>query len=205
MVPAVGDAALARAIICVAALLAALLAPGCGGDSSPGKGGGRSDRDAVEAAARSYIVSEQADEEDPEEAGALSFTRVDVQGDSAEVEAKSSATGNRYEVRLTQSGGSWRAASVFTDRPSEPSQSADPSQGGGKTAPTDQVEQQIEQRLLKLVRIEGQAECPPKIKIRRGNDFNCKVVGSSRPVTIKVTQKDDQGNLSYKISAGASP
>jgi hypothetical protein len=183
-------------------LLAALLLlaiAGCGESDSPGEG--RSDRDAVESAARSYIVSEQSDEEDPEEAAALSFTRVQVQGDSAEVEAKSSATGNRYEVDLSKSGNSWRGTAVLTDRPPEPG--GDPSQGGGQRASTDQVEDQIEQRLLKLVRIEGQAECPPEIKIRRGNDFTCKVVGSSRPVTVEVTQKDDKGNLGYKISAGS--
>ena len=179
---------------------------GCGGSDSPDKGGGgQSDRAAVESAARDYIVSEQADEDDTEQAGSLSFTSVDVSGDSAKVEAKSSATGNRYEVDLSKSGNSWRGTAVLTDRPSEGTQSGgDPSQGSGQRASTDQVEDQIEQRLLKLVRIEGQAECPAEIKIRRGNNFTCKVVGSSRPVTIEVTQKDDQGNLSYKIKAGAA-
>ena len=175
------------------------IAAGCGGSDSP-EGRGQSDRSVVESAARSYIVSEQSDEDDPEEAGSLSFTRVDVQGDSAKVEAKSSSTGNRYEVDLSKSGNSWRGTAVLTDRPSEPSQSGDPAQGSGQRASTDQVETQIEQRLLKLVRIEGQAECPPEIRIRRGNDFTCKVVGASRPVTVEVTQKDDQGNLGYKIS-----
>lgn len=177
---------------------------GCGDSDSPDNGGGgQSDRAAVESAARDYIVSEQSDEEDPEQAGQLSFSKVEVQGDSAEVEAKSNATGNRYEVDLSKSGNSWRGTAVLTDRPSEPTQSGDPSQGGGQRASTDQVEDQIEQRLLKLVRIEGQAECPPEIKIRRGNNFTCKVVGASRPVTVEVTQKDNQGNLGYKISTGS--
>jgi len=185
-------------------LLAVPAFAGCGGGDSPPQQRGTPDRDVVESAARSYIVAEQADEDDPEEAGALSFTKVEVHGDSAEVEAKSSATGNRYEVDLSKSGGSWRGNSVLTDRPSEPSQTDNPSQGAGKTASTDQVETQIEQRLLKLVRIKGQAECPPEIKIRRGNDFSCKVVGASRPTIVEVTQKDDQGNLGYKISTGTS-
>jgi len=188
------------------ACLTLLATAGCGGDSSnDGGGGGKSDRAAVESAARSYIVSEQSDEDDTEQAGSLSFTKVDVTGDSAKAEVKSSATGNRYEVDLSKSGGSWRGTSVLTDRPSQSSQSGDPSQGSGQTASTDQVETQIEQRLLKLVRINGQAECPEKIKIRRGNDFTCKVVGSSRPVTVQVTQKDDQGNLGYKISTRTAP
>ena len=106
----------------------------------------------------------------------------------------------RYEVDLSKSGGGWRGTAVLTDRPPEPPRSGDPAQGGGKTASTDQVETQIEQRLLKLVRIEGRAECPAEIRIRRGNDFTCKVVGAGRPVTVEVTQKDDRGNLGYRIS-----
>jgi Domain of unknown function (DUF4333) len=183
------------------AVLALLALAGCGGgDSSQDQG--QSDRRAVGSAARGYIVAEQSDEDDPEEAASLSFTKVEVQGDTAKVEAKSSSTGNRYEVDLSKSGNSWRGTAVLTDRPSEPTQSGDPGQGSGQRASTDQVETQIEQRLLKLVRIKGQAECPPEIKIRRGNDFTCKVVGSSRPVTVQVTQKDDQGNLGFKLSTG---
>jgi hypothetical protein len=187
--------------VLLAGLLLALLA-GCGGSSSPDERG-RSDRQAVESAARSYIVDEQSDEEDVEQASSLSFSRVDISGDSAKAEAKSSATGNRYEVDLSKSGNSWRGTAVLTDRQPDPTQTGDPSRGAGQTASTDQVETQIEQRLLKLVRVEGRAECPPRIKIRRGNDFTCKVVGSNRPVTVQVTQKDDQGNLGYKISTGA--
>jgi hypothetical protein len=182
-------------------LLAALALAGCGGDNSEPEQGAGSDRAAVETAARGYIVSEQADEDDPEQAGALSFSKVEVQGDSAEVEAKSSATGNRYEVDMSKSGSAWRGGTILTDRPSEPTQDGDPTQGPGQQASTDQVETQIEQRLLKLVRIKGQAECPPEIKIRRGNNFTCKVVGARRPTVIEVTQKDDQGNLGYKISS----
>ena len=98
----------------------------------------------------------------------------------------------------------WRGTAVLTDRPSEGTQSGgDPSQGSGQRASTDQVEDQIEQRLLKLVRIEGQAECPPEIKIRRGNNFTCKVVGSPPPVTIEDTQTHAPGNLRYTVKAGA--
>ncbi len=183
------------------ALLAGLALAGCGGDDSSPQQGGTSDRAAVETAARGYVVQQQADEDDPEQAGAISFTKVEVQGDSAEVEAKSSATGNRYEIDMTKSGNSWKGGTILTDRPSEPTQDGDPTQGSGQKASTDQVETQIEQRLLKLVRIEGQAECPPEIKIRRGNNFTCKVVGASRPTVIEVTQKDDQGNLGFKISS----
>lgn len=184
------------------ALLAGLALAGCGGDdSSPQQGGGTSDRAAVETAARAYIVKEQADEDDPEQPDAISFNKVEVQGDSAEVEAKSSATGNRYEVDMSKSGEAWSGSTLLTDRPSEPTQDGDPTQGSGQQASTDQVETQIEQRLLKLVRIKGQAECPPEIKIRRGNNFTCKVVGASRPTVVEVTQKDDQGNLGFKISS----
>jgi hypothetical protein len=177
----------------------------CGGDSdekakSPGGG---SDRTAVEKAARAYIVQQQSDEDDTERPDAISPEQVNVNGDEAEVKAKSSLTGNVYEATLRKQDGAWRGLTLFTDRPSEPTGGGgggNPAGGPGKEISTDQVEAQIDSRLLKPLRIKGHVECPPTIKVRRGNNFDCKVKGG-RKVTIHVTQKDNAGSLNFKLTS----
>jgi len=185
--------------------VAVLLAlAGCGQEDSPStpQQGGGSDRAAVEKAARDYIVQDQADEDDSERPDVISFTKVRVGGDEAEVEAKSSLTGNRYEVTMRKQGARWAGATLLTDRPSETATSqGDPSQGSGREVSTREVEAQIEARLLKPLRLEGNAECPPTVKLRRGNNFECKVTGAKNKTTVTVTQKDDQGNLNFKVTS----
>jgi hypothetical protein len=176
----------------------------CGGESekkakSPAGG---SDRAAVEKATRAYIVQQQSDEDDTERPDAISLEQVDVNGDGAEVKAKSSLTGNVYGVTLRKQDGAWRGLTLFTDRPSEPTGGGGgkPAGGPGKEISTDQVEAQIDSRLLKPLGIKGHVECPPTIKVRRGNNFDCKVKGG-RKVTIHVTQKDDAGSLNFKLTS----
>jgi Domain of unknown function (DUF4333) len=180
----------------------------CGGDGDDGgaSGGGEApgggERAAVEKAARDYIVEQQSDDDDTENPGAIRFDTVDVSGEQAEVKGRSSLTGNRYEVTLSKQGRSWRGLSLLTDRPSEPTGGGgDPSAGGGKEVPSTEVEQQIETRLLGPLGIDGDAECPSTIRLRRGNNFECKVTGE-RKATVQVTQKNDRGSLNYKIKLG---
>jgi Domain of unknown function (DUF4333) len=184
-------------------VLALLALAGCGdeGDKKEESSGGGSDRAAVEKAARAYIVEQQSDEDDTERSDALSVERANVNGDGAEVKAKSSLTGNVYEVTLRKQAGTWKGSTLFTDRPSEPTGGGgNPAEGSGKEVSTDQVEQQIDARLLKPLRIKGSVECPPTIKVRRGNNFDCEVKGG-RKITIHVTQKDDQGSLNFKLTS----
>jgi hypothetical protein len=176
---------------------------GCGGEGEKKdkSSGGGSDRAAVEKAARGYIVEQQSDEDDPERSDAISLEQVNVNGDGAEVKAKSSLTGNVYEVTLRKQAGTWRGLTLFTDRPSEPTGGGgNPAEGSGKEISTDPVEQQIDSRLLKPLRMKGNAECPATIKLRRGNNFDCKVKGG-RKVTIHVTQKDNAGSLNFKLTS----
>lgn len=191
-----------RLLLLLVAVLLAL--PGCGEEDNPStpQQGSGSDRAAVEQAARDYVVQQQADEDDAERADAISLERVQVDGDEAEVAAKSSLTGNRYEVTMRKQGARWAGLTLLTDRPSETgSRGGDPSKGSGREASTDQIETQIEARLLKPLGLEGEAECPPKVKLRRGNNFDCKVPGAKNKTTVTVTQKDDQGNLNFKVTS----
>jgi len=174
-----------------------------GGDG--GGGGAGSDRAAVEKAARDYIVETQSDEDDTETASAITFSDVSVTGDSAEAKAESSSTGNRYEVTLVKSGSAWQGQSVLKNAPSENrSPGGDPNSGSGRSASTDQVEAQIKTRLLGPLKVSGEVECPPRIKLRRGNNFECKVTGE-RDGVVEVTQKNDQGSLNYKVKFGSAP
>jgi hypothetical protein len=192
-------------------LLAALPAlAGCGDDGGDGnakndgtQGGGGAQSEGSEKATRDYIVESRSDEDNSENADALSSEDVQIDGDSAEVKAKSSLTGNNYEATLRKVDGSWKGSTLFTDVPSEPTGGGgggDPTLGPGKEFPTDQVEQQIRTKLLKPLGLKGKIKCPPTIKLRRGNNFDCKVTGTGRNVTVKVTQKDDQGNLNFKVT-----
>jgi hypothetical protein len=186
------------------AVLAALALSGCGG--SQGGGGGESpqaERAAVERAAIAYIEETTSDEEDPENASALDVTGVKVDGDSAEARASSSATGNKYEVTLTRSGGSWQGRTLLTDRPSETGGSgADPAAGAGRKVPGSAVEAAVRKQLLTPLKIRGSVKCPERIALRRGNNFECKLRGA-RSGTVQVTQKDDQGNLNFKVNLKA--
>ena len=186
-------------------LLSVLAVAGCGGENEEGPREGARDtaeRSAVEKAAREYIVEQQSNEDDTERLDSLAVENTEIDGDSAEVEAKSSATGNRYEARLRGQSGRWTGLSLVTDRPSERvAGDGDPSKGPGKEARTNQLETQIRSRLLKPLGIGGKVVCPPTIKLRRGNNFDCKVTGSGRAVTVQVTQKDAEGSLNYKVTA----
>ena len=192
-----------RLLVPLTILLLALA--GCGGSddsssSDKSSSGGGSDRAAVERASRAYIVQQQSDEDDTERPDAITFASVNVNGDSAKANANSSLTGNKYEVTLRKSSGTWQPQTLFTDRPSPQSTSTgDPNEGSGKTASTDKVEKQIEVTLVRALGLKGSVECPPKIKLRRGNNFECKVTGSRRAV-VRVTQKDDEGHLNYKVT-----
>ena len=197
----------------LALLTCVLAATACGG----GEGGGgeepspEADQAAVERATISYIEESTSDEDDPENASALDVTVVSVSGDEAESKARSSATGNRYEVALTRAGESWEGRTLTTDRPTESSSGGEdapsndnPAEGPGQKASTEGVEKQIKARLLDPVGIGGRAQCPPQIAIREGNNFDCEIVGGKRDGTVQVVQKDDEGNLSFKVNLEAN-
>lgn len=198
---------LTRLPLLVLSIVAALALGACGGDDDGGGGGGGNggERAAVERDARAYIVEETADDDSPEQADSLSFDKVDINGSDVEVAATSSATGNKYEATMTKQGDSWVGSSLLTDVPSEPSGGSDtgggndPTSGSGREISTDEVEKQIKTNLLSQVDLDGEVECPPMVKLRRGNNFECELKGDQE-ATIAVTQKDDEGNLAFKLS-----
>lgn len=194
-----------RATLAALALLLTLLAPACGAGLGGESGhSSTAERTAVARAAAAYIEESSRDEDDAEKGSALKLAGVRVQGDSAEVRATSPATGNRYEVTLARSGGEWQGRTLLTDRPEpeEPSAGRSPASGPGRKVSTAMVEATIEKKLLAPLGLKGGVSCPPKIAVRRGNDFECKLTGR-RSGTITVTQKDDKGNLNFKVQLKA--
>lgn len=192
----------------IVALVLVLAATACGQEA----GGGGSElspaqeKQAVEKAAIEYIEETISDEEDSESASALDVTAVVLKGNeekTAEAEATSSATDNKYEVSLTRSTGAWQGTSIVTDRPEKkekPFGSKNPAKGRGQVVSTDSVEQEIQKKLLKPLKIKGRMSCPPKVAIRKGNNFECEIVGGQMEGGVQVTQKNDKGSLNYKLN-----
>jgi len=192
------------------ALALALAAPACGQE----RGGGGAEpyspaqeKRAVERAAIEYVEETSRDEDDPESAGALDVTAVILKGDltepkDAEARATSSATENRYRVTLTRSTGTWQGTGIVTDRPEKkkPFGSRNPAEGPGQVVSTDSVEKEIRRKLLKPLKLTGRVSCPPRVAVRKGNNFECRIVGGVLKGSVRVTQRNDRGRLKYKLA-----
>ncbi len=199
----------------IVALVMVLAATACGGQEAGGGGSQPSpaqEKQAVEKAAIEYIEETTSDEEDSESASALDVTAVVFKGNfteamTAEAEVTSSATDNKYEVSLTRTTGAWQGTSIVTDRPEKkekPFGSKNPAKGRGQVVSTDSVEQEIQKKLLKSLKIKGRVSCPPKVAIRKGNNFECEIVGGRMEGDVQVTQKNDKGSLNYKLNLKSS-
>lgn len=193
------------------ALVLVLAATACGQEAGGGGGSEPSpaqEKQAVEKAAIEYIEETTSDEEDSESASALDVTAVVLKGNlteakTAEAEATSSATDNKYEVSLTRSTDAWQGTSIVTDRPEKkekPFGSKNPAKGPGQVVSTDSVETEIQKKLLKPLKVKGRVSCPPKVAIRKGNNFECEIVGGQMEGGVQVTQKNDKGSLNYKLN-----
>jgi len=195
----------------IVALVLIPAATACGGQEAGGGGSQPSPaqaKQAVENATIGYIEETTSDEDDSESASALDVTTVVLKGNlteamTAEAEATSSATDNKYEVSLTRRTGAWQGTSIVTDRPEKkekPFGSKNPAKGRGQVVSSDSVEQEIRKKLLKPLKVKGRVSCPPKVAIRKGNNFECKIVGGQLKGGVEVTQKDDEGSLNYKLN-----
>lgn len=194
------------------ALALALAAPACGQERGGGGGGAEPysparEKQAVERAAIEHIEETSRDEDDPERAGALDVTAVILKGDltepkDAEARVTSSATENRYQVTLTRSTGTWKGTTIVTDRPEKkkPFGSRKPAEGPGQVVSTDSVEKEIRRKLLKPLKVEGSVSCPPRVAVRKGNNFECRIVGEVLKGSVQVTQRNDRGRLNYKLA-----
>ncbi len=81
-----------------------------------------------------------------------------------------------------------------------------------KTLKIDQLEPQLEDQLNTQLQTSGiTVSCPSDVKAETGATFDCTgTLPNGDTLTIRVTQKDDNGNVTWKLvdasaSASASP
>ena len=72
---------------------------------------------------------------------------------------------------------------------------------GGCNLDTGEAEGQIKKEVEKRAKVTGvKVDCPEDVEQKKGEDFECTVSG---PVSgkVKVTQKDDDGNVIYDFNS----
>lgn len=71
---------------------------------------------------------------------------------------------------------------------------------GSKTLNTDEAEKQIGSGLEKQAGSKVTVDCPSDVDAKAGATFTCKVKTAAGDTgTVKVTQKDDEGNISWAL------
>ncbi|MTD45426.1 DUF4333 domain-containing protein [Conexibacter sp. W3-3-2] len=70
----------------------------------------------------------------------------------------------------------------------------------GKTVNTDKAEESIGASLSEQLGGTVTVTCPDDVEAKKGDTFTCDAKGSDgRTGTVNVTQKDDDGNISWKL------
>lgn len=71
---------------------------------------------------------------------------------------------------------------------------------GTSTLDVGQVETEIEGGLKQQLNLQSvDVSCPKEVEIKAQSTFQCSVKGDNDSGTVDVTQKDDQGNISWKL------
>lgn len=73
---------------------------------------------------------------------------------------------------------------------------------GERTLNTSQVEDLVTQGITKQTSAKGvKVECPEDVTMEAGNQFECQATAGGERAPVKITQKDDQGNISWELRA----
>jgi len=71
---------------------------------------------------------------------------------------------------------------------------------GTSTLDVDQAEVEIEKGLKQQLKLQTvDVSCPEEVEIKAQSKFKCDVKGDKDTGTVEVTQKDDQGNISWQL------
>jgi len=71
---------------------------------------------------------------------------------------------------------------------------------GTSTLNVDEAEAQIEKGLQQQLNLPTvDVSCPDEVEIKAQSTFDCPVKAGNDTGTVEVTQKDDQGNISWKL------
>lgn len=70
---------------------------------------------------------------------------------------------------------------------------------GGKTVNTEEAENQIATQISEQTGTDATVTCPDDVKAEKGATFDCTAADADgNEITVVVTQKDDEGNVSFK-------
>jgi Domain of unknown function (DUF4333) len=72
---------------------------------------------------------------------------------------------------------------------------------GDKKLDTDKLEGKIKDGIERQAGVKIRSvDCPDDVKVKKGNTFNCKATTTSgQTANVKVTQRDDEGNVNYQV------
>lgn len=71
--------------------------------------------------------------------------------------------------------------------------------GCASTLDTAKLQSSIQGKLGEVDLSASNISCPSSVEVKAGNSFDCTATVNGVPVKVTVTQKDDQGNVSYEI------
>ena len=72
---------------------------------------------------------------------------------------------------------------------------------GDKKLDTGKLEGKIKEGIEKQAGVKIKSvDCPDDVKVKKGDNFNCKATTTSgQTANVKVTQRDDEGNVNYQV------
>ena len=73
---------------------------------------------------------------------------------------------------------------------------------GGKSIDSKKAEGAIAEMLKSAGGIDAKVTCPTGVKIKQGATFDCTADVGGAPAKVRVTQKDDAGNVSFEVVEG---
>ena len=77
---------------------------------------------------------------------------------------------------------------------------------GGSNLDTEKLEREITKGIKDQLNIDATVSCPREVKIAKGESFQCVATdadGETAPVVVN--QKDDSGNVSWKLGTDTTP
>lgn len=76
---------------------------------------------------------------------------------------------------------------------------------GGDSLDTDKLEREVVKGIKAQSNIDATVTCPDDVKIEAGDVFTCEArAADGTTATVNVTQKDDEGNVDWRIGDGGT-
>jgi len=70
---------------------------------------------------------------------------------------------------------------------------------GSRKLDTKKAEEELAAALERLAKMPAKVECPPDVKIKKDDVFDCSITMGDAKGTYRVTQTDDKGNIAFEM------